>query len=248
MREINLNGYIDDEEFWGDEITPGCLKNQLYGENVSEPLNDDVRIVLNSYGGNCNAATQMFDIIKGYPGHVELVISGTAASAATVFAQAADVLKMTPGSLFMIHDPLTVAMGNEADLRDTIHLLQTVKTSIINMYATRCTLPRDKIASMMTKTTWLDANEAKEYGFIDAIEGDGTQVLNAVQQDRGEAEQKVQAWLDRHRPVVKGQKPKDAVPEVIPEAEESPAPETQDETRVSAVDLQKRLQALKYNL
>ena len=114
MRTINLNGYIDEEVWYGDEITPSMLHDALYGENGE--FSDDVRIILNSYGGSCNAAVRMHDDIRAYPGRVHLVISGTAASAATVLSAAADTLEMTPGSLYMIHDPYR-RLGQRAGLR-----------------------------------------------------------------------------------------------------------------------------------
>ena len=82
MRTLNLNGYIDEEVWYGDEITPAMLHDALYGEN--EEFSDDVCIILNSYGGSCNAATRMHDDIRAYPGKVHLVISGTAALGASV--------------------------------------------------------------------------------------------------------------------------------------------------------------------
>lgn len=69
MRELNLNGYIDDESWFGDEITPDGLHEQLYGKENNAM--DDVHIRLNSYGGSCNAATGMFDDIRAYPGQCE---------------------------------------------------------------------------------------------------------------------------------------------------------------------------------
>ena len=131
MRTINLNGYIDEEVFYGDEITPAMLHDALCGENGE--FSDDVRIILNSYGGSCNAAVRMHDDIRAYPGRVHLVISGTAASAATVLSAAADTLEMTPGSLYMIHDPSTVAWGNERDFGEAIALLKACKESILNI-------------------------------------------------------------------------------------------------------------------
>lgn len=70
LRTINLNGYIDEEVFYGDEITPAMLHDVLYGENSE--FSDDVRIILNSYGGSCNAAVRMHDDIRAYPGKVHL--------------------------------------------------------------------------------------------------------------------------------------------------------------------------------
>ena len=65
MREIHLNGYIDDEEWFGDEITPEALHGMLYPEG--EEAHDDLRILLNSYGGSCNAAVRMFDDLRAIP-------------------------------------------------------------------------------------------------------------------------------------------------------------------------------------
>ena len=201
MREINLNGYIDDEVWFGDEITPDSLHETLYepGTNQSE----DVHIRLNSYGGSCNAAVRMHDDLVAYPGKISITISGTAASAATVLAMAADTLEMTPGSLFMIHDPIVGAIGNEADLMEAIGLLRACKDSIINVYATRTLAGRDQIAQMMKETTWMDAEAALAYGFIDRIAAPsafGTVINCAVA--REVAEKKVQLWVDRHKQLV----------------------------------------------
>lgn len=192
-----LNGYIDDEVWFGDEITPDALHTLLYAEDKDHT--EDVHIRLNSYGGSCNAAVRMHDDMVAYPGKVNITISGTAASAATVFCMAADHLEMTPGSLFMIHDPSIVAIGNVRDLKDAIHLLEACKESILNVYETRIKVTRDQAASMMAKTTWMDAQKALEDGFIDSI----LSVRQAGPTDcilpLADAEKKVQAWIDRHK-------------------------------------------------
>lgn len=201
MREINLNGYIDEEVWYGDEITPESLHEALYGADGQ--FTDDVHIRLNSYGGSCNAATRMFDDIRAYSGSVIITISGTAASAATVLSMAADRVEMTLGSLFMIHDPSTVAWGNERDLLESIQLLRACKESILNCYAIRCRKERNVVADMMTATTWMDATAARENGFVDAIAETAGGPTNAEGErivSRKDAEAKVQAWFDRHRP------------------------------------------------
>ena len=202
MRELSLNGYIDDEVWFGDEITPESLHEALYGKE--NQLADDVHIRLNSYGGSCNAAVRMYDDVRAYPGSVWITVSGTAASAATVLAMAADRLEMTPGSLWMIHDPSVVAWGNERELMDSIRLLQACKESILNVYQRRCQQSRQEVAAMMSATSWLDAQSALQYGFIDAISEDGKP---GAPENAGErranldfAKAKVQAWQDRHKP------------------------------------------------
>ena len=202
MRELSLNGYIDDELWFGDEITPESLHEALYG--AENQLADDVHIRLNSYGGSCNAAVRMFDDVRAYPGSVRITVSGTAASAATVLAMAADRLEMTPGSLWMLHDPSVVAWGNERELMDSIRLLQACKESILNVYQRRCRQSRQEVAAMMSATSWMDAQSALQYGFIDAISEDGKP---GAPENAGErranldfAKAKVQAWQDRHKP------------------------------------------------
>ena len=197
MRTINLNGYIDEEVWYGDEITPVMLHDALYGENGE--FSDDVRIILNSYGGSCNAAVRMHDDIRAYPGRVHLVISGTAASAATVLS-AADTLEMTPGSLYMIHDPSTVAWGNERDFGEAIALLKACKESILNIYSRRSPIDRSTLAAMMTATTWMDAGAALAQGFIDGVADPKTCPANSAEMrtvSRRDAEAKVRLWLER---------------------------------------------------
>ena len=198
MRELNLNGYIDSEIWWGDEITPESLHEMLYGPN--NEYSDDVHIRLNSYGGDCNAATRMHDDVVAYPGRVDITVSGTAASAATVLAMSAQHLDMTPGSLFMIHDPSVMACGNEHDLMDAINLLRACKESIINVYGKRCRKPREEIGNMMAETTWMDAQTALANGFIDAVAESPVEYAGPTNAatNRSDAERMVNAWIERH--------------------------------------------------
>jgi len=201
LRELHLNGYIDDDLWFGDEITPEGLHEALYG--TDNQFTDDVHIRLNSFGGSCNAATRMYDDVRAYPGNVRITVSGTAASAATLLAMAADRLEMSPGSLWMIHEPSVIALGNERDLTEAIGLLRACKESILNIYAVRCKKARKELSAMMTATTWLDARAALAEGFIDGIaEGAaGSVPTNSLTRrtDIAEAEAQVNAWLNRHR-------------------------------------------------
>ena len=228
MRELNLNGYIDDESWFGDEITPESLHDLLYG--AEDTLPEDVHIRLNSYGGSCNAAVRMFDDIRAYPGNVKITISGTAASAATVLAMAADRLEMTPGSLFMIHDPSTMAYGNERDLDGT-----------------RVRISREDAADMMTATSWMDANEAFNKGFVDGI----TEVPDKVPTDSMErkvsidtAKAGVQAWFDRKtKPFFMEWKPDGLRNSAQPE---EPSSEPVPDNRVPILQTDTRLEHLRY--
>lgn len=247
MRELSLNGYIDDESWFGDEITPESLHDLLYG--TEDTLPEDVHIRLNSYGGSCNAAVRMFDDIRAYPGNVRITISGTAASAATVVAMAADRLEMTPGSLFMIHDPSTVAYGNERDMDEAKAVLHACKESILNMYGTRIRVSREDAADMMSATSWMDANEAFDKGFVDGI----TETLDKLPTDSVEhkvtldtAKAGVQAWFDRKtKPFSLQRKPdglRNSAQPDTPKTQEQPVPDN----RVPILQTDTRLEHLRY--
>ena len=250
MREIILNGYIDEEMWYGDEITPEGLHDQLYPQN--QDPQEELRIILNSYGGSCNAAVRMFDDIRAYPGAVHIIVSGTAASAATVLAMAADRLEMTQGSLWMIHDPLVNAWGNEHDLEDAIRLLRACKESILNVYARRCKKPRSDVGEMMRATTWMDASQALTNGFIDGVVDLGSGVINAAvchEVSLGEAKEKVQAWIDRSTPPCTGRTTASAAKAVTPAPSETPeaqeSTEPSEQTGVPVSQLLKRLELIK---
>lgn len=197
MRELKLNGYIDEESWFGDEMTPQSVHDALYGEKGD--LKDDVHITLNSYGGSVNAATQIHDAISAYPGKVHITISGTAASAAVGLVMAADELDMTAGSMMMIHDPVAMAYGNARDMQGMIDTLNTAKDSILNVYEGRIKITREKAADMMSAETWMDSKTALEYGFIDGI-AEKKETENSAGErvyDKAEAEKKIKAWYSR---------------------------------------------------
>ena len=109
---------------------------------------------------------------------------------------------MTPGSMWMIHDPSVFAFGNEHDLNDAIRMLKACKESILNVYARRCHKNRDEVATMMTETTWMDSHKAHTEGFVDGIVDMGSGIINAAY-DRTvvlkDAQAKVSLWIERSR-------------------------------------------------
>ena len=224
MRTLNLNGYIDEEVWYGDEITPEMLHDQLFAEGEDHQL--PVRIILNSYGGSCNAAVQMFDDIRRYPGDVQIIVSGTAASAATVLAMAADRLEMTPGSMWMIHDPSVFAFGNERDLMEAVGQLQACKESIINVYGRRCRKSREDVSAMMSETTWMDSHRAVADGFVDSIVDMGSGIINLAD-DRTvvlqDAKAKVEHWRERSKHRLERRDKDAGKPAAVASAAETPA-------------------------
>lgn len=162
-RVLRLEGPIDSESFWGDEITPQDFRDELYAEE------GDITLWVNSPGGNVFAAAEIYTMIRDYPGNVTVRIASIAASAASVVAMAGNLVQMSPTALIMIHDPSTIAMGNAKDMEKAITTLNEVKESIINAYAFKTGLSRNRISKLMSDETWLNAKKAVELGFADEI-------------------------------------------------------------------------------
>jgi len=162
-RVLRLEGPIDSESFWGDEITPQMFRDELYAEE------GDITLWVNSPGGNVFAAAEIYTMLRDYPGNVTVRIASIAASAASVVAMAGNVVQMSPTALIMIHDPSTIAMGNAKDMEKAITTLNEVKESIINAYAFKTGLTRNRISKLMSDETWLNAKKAVELGFADEI-------------------------------------------------------------------------------
>ena len=162
-RTLRLEGPIDEESFWGDEITPQMFRDEL---NAGE---GDVTVWINSPGGNVFAAAEIYTMLKDYRGSITVKIDAIAASAASVVAMAGDTVQMSPVAMLMIHDPSTVAMGNTKDMEKAIEVLNEVKESIINAYASKSGLSHARIANLMSNETWMNAKKAVELGFADEV-------------------------------------------------------------------------------
>lgn len=129
----------------------------------------DITVWINSPGGDCVAAAQIYNMLMDYKGNVTVKIDGIAASAASVIAMAGAKVYVSPVSMLMIHNPMTVAMGNAADMEKAIEMLSSVKDSIINAYEIKTGLSRARLSHLMDAETWMDANKAVELGFADEI-------------------------------------------------------------------------------
>lgn len=162
-RVLRLEGSIDSESFWGDEITPQSFRDELYAEE------GDITLWLNSPGGNVFAAAEIYTMIRDYPHRVTIKIASIAASAASVIAMAGNTVQMSPTALLFVHDPSTIAMGNAKDMEKAIATLNEVKESIINAYMAKTGLSHNRISKLMSDETWINAKKAVELGFADVI-------------------------------------------------------------------------------
>lgn len=158
---LYIDGVIAEDSWFDDDVTPKLFANELKNKK------GDITVWINSPGGDCIAASRIYTMLLEYEGNVTIKIDGLAASAASVIAMAGSQVLMSPTSLMMIHNPLTVAIGDSKEMQKAIDMLTEVKASIINAYELKTGLSRDEISNLMDAETWFDKNKAIEMGFCD---------------------------------------------------------------------------------
>ena len=160
---LELYGTIAEESWFDDDITPAQFREELFAGS------GPVTVWINSPGGDCIAASQIYTMLMDYKDNVTVKIDGIAASAASVIAMAGTEVLMAPTALMMIHNPATIAMGDHEDMQKAIEMLDEVKDSSIHAYELKTSLTRAKLSHLMDAETWMNANKAVELGFADGI-------------------------------------------------------------------------------
>ena len=164
-RVLELRGTIAEESWFADDVTPKMFKEELLSGK------GDITVYINSPGGDCVAAAQIYNMLSEYPGKVTVKIDAIAASAASVIAMSGDTVLMSPCAVLMIHNPATIAFGDHNEMQKAIDMLAEVKESIINAYQLKTGLSRAKLSKLMEAETWMAARKAVELGFADGIFG-----------------------------------------------------------------------------
>lgn len=152
------------EWFEIEVTTPGDV-NAL----IEEAEGEDLEVEINSSGGDVYAGSEIYTILKDYQGRVEVKIVGVAASAASVVAMAGDPVKISPTAQIMIHNVWEVAQGDYRVFEHEAEVLKGFNKSIANAYMLKTGMSEKELLKMMDEETWLTAQKAKEYGFVDEI-------------------------------------------------------------------------------
>lgn len=162
-RILVLNGEISDETWYGDEVTPELFRKEL------DAGAGNITVWINSPGGDVFAAAQIYNMLMEYKGDVTVKVDALAASAASVIAMAGTTVLMSPVAMMMIHNPMTIAIGDSKEMQKAGEMLDEVKESILNAYEIKTGLNRTRISHLMDGESWFNAKKAVELGFADGI-------------------------------------------------------------------------------
>ena len=176
--ELLLYGEIASSSWGDDEVTP-----KQFAEDLKALGGKDLKQRINSPGGDVFAAQAIYNQLKTYTGNITACIDGMAASAATIITCAADKVVMPRNGIFMIHNPMCIVIDymDVPKLKKMTDRLTVVKQTIVNVYMKKCkNVAEAKLNKLMDAETWMSADEALAYGFVDEVDTD-EQVENFLQ-------------------------------------------------------------------
>lgn len=167
---INVKGtVVSDDDAWiynwfGIEaVSPNAISAAL-----AEANGDDVVIRINSNGGDIFAGSEIYDLISSYGGNVLIRIVGMAASAASVIAMAAES-EIAPTGLMMIHNVQSGTHGDYREMEHSAEVLREANRSIMLAYREKTGMSEDELLSLMDNETFMSADTAIEFGFVDKM-------------------------------------------------------------------------------
>lgn len=166
---VNKAGDHADIYIYSDIGYWGITAND-FAKDLKEVKAKTITMHINSPGGSVFDGLAIHNVVKKHPAKVTAVVDGVAASIATVIALGADTVKMSAGSLWMIHDPSAMVGGTADDMDKAAEALRKMADSIAGIYQAKTGKALEDIKAKMSAETWFSATEAKDYGFADEID------------------------------------------------------------------------------
>lgn len=158
---------------YGDITSIKWFENDVCVYDLAKEIGDlggkALTVRINSYGGEVAEGLAIYNLLKSYEGEVTTVCDGFACSAASVVFMAGAKRIMPRSSLLMIHNAWTWASGDADDLRKAADDLEKITQPSIEIYTSVSNLDADEIKAMMDAETWIDADEALDFGFATEI-------------------------------------------------------------------------------
>lgn len=190
MARIKLNGYVVSDvagpiyaKYGYSVIYPSMIRQAI----EANPEGEDLVLELNSGGGSVFSGFEIYSVLRGAACNTVAEVQSLAGSAASTIACGCNRIMMSPVAQMMIHDPATCTAGNIKDHKESLHVLNAIKESILNGYVSRCgeKCSRTKLRDLMSNETWLPAQKAVELGLADGIlyqdAMDPNMVINSAQ-------------------------------------------------------------------
>lgn len=166
---IDIYGEVVPDDWRASDVDTSAVSFRNAIKDLGEV--DTLNVHINSPGGSVYDGVAIFNMLRQHKASVTVHIDGLAASIASVIAMSGDKVVMPSNSMMMIHNAMSVSVGNANDMRKMADDLEKINESVINSYiAKNPELDRDYLKALMDDETWLTASEAYELGLVDVID------------------------------------------------------------------------------
>ena len=159
--------------FLGEEVTDvsaNLIVSQLLFLESEDP-GKDIQMYINSPGGSVSAGMAIYDTMQFIKCDVSTICMGMAASmGAFLLAGGTPGKRLAlPHSTIMIHQPSGGAQGQATEIQIVADRIQYTKRMLNELLAANTHQPLEKIAADTERDYYMSAEEAKNYGLIDAV-------------------------------------------------------------------------------
>ena len=191
----------------GKDWRGGGISAREFVEGLKQiPTNRKILLAVNSPGGNVHDGLAIYNQLKLRRENITARIDGIAASTASWLVLAAKEVQMPKNALFMIREPMGVAMGNAGEIRKAADALDEQQSVIASIYRDQTSQPRALIDEKMREETWFNGEEAKDFGFVDTLLDESPAIFNSVTRPEGapaiaespeQRESRLLEWVNR---------------------------------------------------
>jgi ATP-dependent protease ClpP protease subunit len=155
-----------------DEIGPWGVSAVRFTDELRAINARSITLRIASPGGDVADGLAILNALRAHPATIDVVVEGWAASAASFIAMAGDTVQMAPNSMLMIHDAMTICIGNAEEMLETAALLDKHSDNIADVYSRRAGGTVAEWRQRMKETTWYTAEEAVDAGLADNVLGE----------------------------------------------------------------------------
>lgn len=149
--------------WWGDI---NAKKTREMFDNIDA---DEIELHIHSGGGDAFEGIAICNYLRSHKASVTAVVDGLAASAASLIAMGADKIIMPSNTTMMVHRASTYAYGNADSLEKQAKMLRDVDDALIQTYRNRFNGEFHELEALLDNETYMTAETAKSYGFVDEI-------------------------------------------------------------------------------
>lgn len=145
---------------------------QLLSLEAADPQKD-IWMFLNSPGGEVSSGFGIYDTMRFIRPNVKIVVTGLAASIATVIllGAAKEHRYSLPNSRLLIHQPLIGGhvQGQASDIEITANEIIKTRQKLVELYHAETKQPIERVQKDIERDYWMNAKEAQEYGLVSKI-------------------------------------------------------------------------------